>query len=92
MKFLRHSIMPENKANISAAKSTSSQSSYNYSLNFTQELDKANLEAKTFLESPFLQYLAQEQFKGQYTLYVLIFSYQAKVAPLFNKLSGFVTD
>ena len=58
VKFLRHSIIPENKANVSAAKSTSSQSSYNYSLNFTQEVDKANMEAKTFLESPFLQYLA----------------------------------
>ena len=50
------------------------------------------MEAKTFLESPFLQYLAQEQFRGKYILYVLIFSYQARVAPLFNKLSGFVTD
>ena len=39
-----------------------------------------------------MQYLAEKQFKGRYSLYVMLLSYQAKVAPLFNKLAENVTD
>ena len=76
IKFLRHSIAPESKGyQGSGTNSDSSSKNNNFSLNFTYEVDKANFEAKTFLESPFLQYLAENQFKGQYSLYVMLLSY-----------------